>query len=513
MAKLPQPVTQVSFAGGQRDRDHPSLIGENQFARMKDGIIRDAGLVKTRLGRTRRVTSPGGTPQAGFYFEPTPGNGFIVQINQGAFWTWGNSGSLWSRLDAATTLTNTSTACDMVALNSVLYAACGSSDNVRSWDGSSPTLTDEGNTNGDAPRGTILCEQAGRIGVSGVSSSGDYIYFSDIFDGHTFARSTDHKRIPTPGSEPVRAAVKYRKEELLAMTRNSAHLYSIPGSDLTAWVRNTIDPRVGTIAKWSVVVVGEDAFFLDSECQLRTIKRTIQDIAFGVSVPISYGNPNLFGRINKTYAYKSAACVFDNYLLLAAPLDNSTVNSSVIAFDLLHQVQTPEGAIPACLGEWRNIAAHQWIIGNFSGIQKLYYIDSKDGSLYEMFSGESDDGDEINLEVNFRAFDWGVPQNDKTAHSGEVQVMDSIGTLVLSFAKDDAVNNSLASSVLDSSNPTLPISLPFTLGTGGVTKAIPNSFYRQGRSRYWQPRITHSGGVLNLKQLTLRGWIEGMKTR
>lgn len=513
MAHLPIPVTQVSFAGGQRDRDHPSLIGENQFARMVNGIIRDAGLVKTRLGRTRRVTSPGGTPQAGFYFEPIPGSGFMVQINQGAFWTWGNSGAVWTRLDAATTLTNTSTACDMVALNSVLYAACGAGDNVRSWDGLSAVLTDEGNTNSDAPRCSILCEQAGRINATGVTSNGDYFYPSSIFDGHTFAQSTDNKRVPTPGSEPVRAAAKYRKEEMLIQTRNSTHLYSIPGTDLTLWERNTVDPRVGTIAKWSLSVFGEDAFFLDSECQLRTIKRTIQDVAWGVSAPISYGNSKLFGRINKAYAYKAACIVFDNYLLLAVPLDNSTVNSSVIAFDLLHQVQTPEGATPACLGEWKNIAAHQWIIGNFGGIQKLYYIDSNDGSLYEMFSGESDDGTEIDIEVDFRAFDWKVPQNDKTSHSGEIQVMDSTGTLVLTFAKDNAVNNSLASSLLDSSNPVLPVALPFVLGTGGVTKAIPYSFYRQGRSRYWQPRITHSGGVLNLKQLTLRGWIEGMKTR
>lgn len=510
---LPTPVTQTSFSGGQRDRDHPSLIGPNQFARGVDLEIRNAALVKTRRGYQKKAVSPGGTPQAAIYFEPTPGNGFIVMLNQGKFWTWSGSGTAVTRLDSSVTLTNNSTAGDMVAINSVLYAVAGSSDNGYSWDGSSATLTDEGNTNTDVPRGTILAEQAGRLLASGVTSLLDYFYPSDIFDGHTFNRSSNNKRIPTPYSEPIKAMAKYRKEEVLVQTRNSSHTYNIAGSDLSAWTRNTIDTRVGTSAKWSLQVIGEDAFFLDSECQVRTIKRTAFDVTYGVSVPISYGNPTLFSRINKAYAYKAAGIIFDNYYLLAIPLDTSTINNAVIAFDLLHQIQTPEGATPACLGEWTNIYAHQWVIGNFNGIQKLYFIHSNDGAIYEMFSGETDDGTEINLEVDFRAFDWGASQNDKTAHSSEIQVIDSTGTLVVNFAMDDAIANSLDTTVIDTSDPVLPIALPFSLGTGGSTKILPYSFYRQGRSRYWQPRITHSGGTLNLKQLTMRAWIEGMKTR
>jgi hypothetical protein len=77
-------------------------------------------------------------------------------LNQGKFWTWSGSGTAVTRLDSSVTLTNNSTAGDMVAINSVLYAVAGSSDNGYSWDGSSATLTDEGNTNTDVPRGTIL---------------------------------------------------------------------------------------------------------------------------------------------------------------------------------------------------------------------------------------------------------------------------------------------------------------------------------------------------------------------
>lgn len=506
------PVNLTSFSGGQRDRDHPSLLQDNEYARCVNGEIRDAGLFKTRRGRTKKCDhSPGSNPQGSCYYEPTSGTAYIIQVNSGRVWNWQYGGSTWNRIDASVTLTNTTSDVGLIILNGRLYIFAGALDHVYSWDGISATLTDEGDTNTDPIKGSIVCQQAGRICASVITT--DYIYFSDVFDGQTWDRSGNNKRVPTNGSEPVTSLAEYRKEEILSFTRNSCHIWNVSGSAVGNFTRTTLDPKVGTIAHKSVVVISDDAFFLDPTCHVRTIHRTQYDIAFGVSIPISYSNSTLFGRINKTYASKAAGVHFDNYYLLAVPLDANTRNSSVIPFDMLHQKATKEGTVPACVGEWTNMHVHSWIIGNFNGVQQLYYIDSDDGKLYLMFDGESDDGESIEDALDTKAYDWGMPNHDKSIHSGEVQYIDSTGSLTIYYAKADASFSTLGSMTADNSDPHLPVALPFNLGTGGKTEARCITGYRLGRSRYWQVRIVHTSGILNLKLITLRAWIESMATR
>lgn len=505
-ALLPATEVQSTFSGGMRDRDHPSLLEPNQYAYGKNIEIREAGLAKTRRGRTTKTDACGASLQAAIYYEPTNGNGMILQVNGGAAWKWEGSATAWTRVGTLQ-LTNTASRCALVVLNGIVYLFAGADDHVWSWDGAAADWTDEGDTNTDPPLASIAGVQSGRL----LAVKGDYLYFSDIFDGHTWARSTNNKRIPTDGSEAGTAVATYRKEEALVWTRNSTHIFgSLNSADLANFTRSTLDPRVGCIAPLSPQVVGEDAFFMSADRQLRTIKRTVQDIAFGVSAPVSFLVPNLFERVTATAATKSAGAYFDNYYLIAAPMDGALVNSSVIAFDLLHQ--TALG--PACVGEWTNIAAGAWCVTNFSGNHALYAIDANTGAAMLMFDGESDDGTTIPVQIDFRAPNWGAPSHDKTLHSGEVQMLDSIGTIALSYARDDSEWTSiLTTSVGDTSSAVLPITLPFNLAIGGVLKTLPVSFYRRGQSRNWQLRLAFTGGKVNVKQVTLNAWVEAYRTR
>lgn len=513
------PELQNSFEGGMRDRDHASLLAKNQFAYGKNIEIREAGLAKTRRGKTQKAVATGSVPQGAVYYEPTPGNGRIIEINTGIPWQWQGSGTAWSRIGTLT-FSNTTDPVSFSILDGVLYVFFLTGD-VFSWDGLTAEFTDELNTNTNPPIGNLSTVQAGRVCSSGVATTTgsnntrDYIFFSNIFDGHTWNRATNNVRAPTDGSEPVTAIATYRQEQILAFTRSSAHIFNVTGASVAAFTHETLDPHIGCAASRTLVVFGEDAFFISSDRQLRTIKRTIQDIAYGVSVPVSYLVPNLFLRINRSNVSKCAGVFFDNYYILAAPLDLNTTNSSAIAFDMLHQTQTPSGWVPACVGEWTNIAAAQWVVANFNGKQDLYYIDSNDGSLYLMFDTESDDGTTIPMEIQFRAPDWGDARNDKTIRDGEIQLIDSQGTVTVAYAKDDGTFITLVSFTVGStSGPYLPIALPFSLAGSGkslIHKFL--TFYQRGRSRNWQLKITHDGGTINLKQVTLSAWIEAQMTR
>lgn len=515
----PAEAVQVSFAGGMRDRDHPSLLAENEYAYGKDIAIRDGGLAETRDGRTQKTSSPGGNPQGAMFFQPLGGTAVVVQVNDGRIYTWNGTSTSWVQL-GVTRFNNTTGQVTMRVLNGKFFIFAGSSDNVVSWDGVAAFVTDEGNTNTDPPRTNISTQQEGRlVGASNAGAAVDSQFFSDIFDGTTWDRNANNKRTPTDGSEPITAMATYRKQEILVWTRNSTHSWSISGSTVSGFTRISLDSKIGCIALKSPVVVGDDAFFLDGDLQVRTIKRTAQDIAFGVSIPITFQVPNLFKRINASYASLAAGGFFNNYYLLSVPLDNNTRNSATIAFDTLHQIPGPSGAAPVCVGEWTNIKAAEFFITNFGGVQQLHYIDANDGSAYLMFDGETDrtldTATTIDSEIQFRAADWRFPQNDKTLHSGELQFIDTYGQVTIAYARDDAVfNNILTDYVIsDPTQAILPITLPFTLPSGGILKKTPFSGYRTGRSRYWQIKMSFENGRFSLKQFLLRSWVENLATK
>lgn len=520
---------QQSFAGGQRDRDHPSLLAENEFYKGVNIEIREGGAAKTRRGWSQNSTvSPGGNPQACIYFDPSGATPpLLVQVNDGKFYTWDGTSSNWNRV-GTTQLSNTNGKISMVVLANRLFVFSGENDNVYSWNGTDASFTDEGNTNTDPPRGDIACVQSGRICVAGVVSTAtitdarDYIFFSDIFDGTTWDRSTGSKRVPSDSAEPVTALAAYRNEEILAFTRNTTHDFSISGTTIANFTRITIDTKVGCIAPKTVVVIGDDAYFMSADLHIRTIKRTIQDVALGVSVPITYDNPNLMSRIHELNANLCASTFFDNYYLISVPLDGdpndgdastNIRNSHVIALDNLQQKQGVSGPIPACCGEWENIAANSWITSYFSNRQRLMFIDANDGNVRTMFAGESDNGNYPDVEIKFRGMSWQSPHLDKTLHSGEMQFLETFGTVTVSYAKDDGEFNLQIVKIISDSGSRLPLTLPFTLTEGGVLAFLPMTFYRRGRSRYWQLKLNHTEGIINLKQITLRSFVEMYATR
>jgi hypothetical protein len=502
-------VTLKTFNGGQRDRDHPSELEDNQYSYGKDLDIREGGLFSSRRGRTKKVNSPSGTPQGTIYFSPDSATKILIHVNGGRIFKWEGSATSYTEIDPSVSLSNTSNPVGFGILNGRLLIFSGNGDNVRSWDGSSPTLTDEGNTNGDPPLVSIAASQSRKMLAAKTDTAGteDFVYVCSVNDAQTWDRTTNNVRIPTEGNEGVTALAMYRQNLVIAMTRNSCHFIDVSASSVNSWTRETLDPKIGSVSPW-ITVTGEDAFFQSADGHIRTIKRTAFDKALGISQPITYWNPNLIDRIKKTKLHLTRGVWFDNYLLVAVCLDNSNYNNGVIVFDMLHQVQSPSGLIPVCVGEWTNMYVGDWAVTYFNNKHQLYYTDSRDGSVYLMFDGETDDGTAVVPQCDMKAVDWGTQRAGKTLLDIDLQILDTFGTIVLDLAKDDGVFNSNHSESVGSASAQLPFTLPVQLGSGGVPDFVPASGYGLGQSRWWQPRISHTGGKISLKQITLRAIIE-----
>jgi hypothetical protein len=433
----------------------------------------------------------------------------IIHVNTGRIFKWEGSSTSYTEIDSSVTLSNTSGKVSFGILNGKIAIFSGPDDNVITWDGVAASLTVEGDTNTDPPRALVCGTQAGKLlaGRTNTSGTDDTLYHSDVNDLTGWARSTNQRRIPSKNGEGLTAISMYRQNLAIVMTRTSCHLVDVSEASASSWTRETLDAEIGSVSSW-ITTTGEDAFFQSADGHIRTIKRTAFDKALGISLPITYWNPNLINRIKKTKLENTRGVSFDNYVLVSVSLDNSDYNNGVIVFDMLHQVQSPTGLIPACVGEWTNIYAGEWMVTYFNNRHQLYYTDSRNGEIYLMFDGETDDGEEVVPQCDMKAIDWGTQRHPKTLLDVDIQTLDTFGTIILDLAKDDGVFASNHSEAIGSASAQLPFTLPVQLGSGGVPDFIPASGYGLGQSRWWQPRIRHTGGKISLKQITLRAIIE-----
>ena len=510
-------VTLKSFSGGQRDRDHPSAIADNQFQLGKNVDTSQGGLFDSRLGRNKKVNTPGSNPQGSSWFSVSESNNFFIHVNTGRIFKWEGSAQDYTEIDSSVLLNNQTSPVQMYVLNGRIYIHSGNADNVRSWDGSAVNLTDEGNTNTDPPL-TSLCWTQSRKGFAaqtGTAGTDDFVYPSSVNDGQTWDRTANNVRLPTEGNEKVTAGAMYRDGDILVMTRNTSHYITVSDASVSNWVRKTISSKIGSVSPW-VSVVGVDAYFMSPDGHIRTIRNTDFGEKQAVDEPVTVYNPKLIARLKKSKMSNTRGIWFDNKLLVACSIDNSDYNNVIIPFDMLHRIQTESGMwIPACMGEWSNMYVGEFIVTYFNNKHELYYSDSRDGAIYKMLEGDTDDGVDITPEVRGKSLDFGTQRHDKSLLDGDIQVFDTFGTLTLSYSKDSAPDtySSAKSEAIGGTQAQLPFTLPVQLGSGGVTDFVPVSFYGSGQSRFWQPRITHAGGKISLKQISIRAKIHNALSR
>jgi len=485
-----------------------------------NGELRGRGLCRTRRGQSRVVfKAETGTAQGAIFYEPAAGNGVIVYVQNGKVWYWGNSGTAPTQLGSVQLTNQTLPVQFLVSKDSggkKLFLLSGENDPSYAIDMNAVTITPQGISTADFPRGNIGTTQSKRAIIAGNPALNDSVILGPIVTGllHSGDGQWDHNvnnlALDTLANEYVTALAKYREDQVLAFTRNSAHyLGNLSDSDPDNWFVKVIDPTYGTEAPLSVVVSGQDAFFLSPDQQLRTISRSELAAIKGVDETVSYYNTGLFGRINQAYSKYAAAVDFDDYILLAVPVDGSTTNNLVIVVDKKFMIQSPEGyQMPAVIGEWTGMNVQSWIPTNFGGRKRLHYL-SVDGDIYEMFAGEADgNGWGLNtypeLQVDFRGMEFGSGDIAKKPHFGEVRWEQSFGTMSVYYAGDDRTFEStpLRTFTIDASNPTFAVTFPIAFG-GPIDGSGKFFFDGKPRSRMIQIRITGEDGPIDLRELTV----------
>lgn len=465
MAKDDSPLYKITkdISGGINNRQHGSIIGDNQVTVLKNVELSVLGESSKRRGITELVDMGDGDKGTALHgFMPVGGTDLLIATHGQKLETITSAGSATERK------TNFTASNDTTILSA---AESGENDVVlvyvsgNNWFrmNQSFTFQDLGNTAGTGsdspPASGVALWFRQRLWIL----KSNLLYYSAPFPADfstAFDTVNDAYKVDI-GTE--KALISIRDQGIVVMGQEAT--YGVNPSttpDATDKVEKLLD--IGCAEGKTAVQVGDDVLFLAND-GVRGLFRSQQDkLQTGSSFPLSYPLKTQFEDINWAQISKARATFFDNKYLLALPTGSSTENNVV-------WVYYPSTNAWVIIEGW---AVSDWAKIKFSGgEEKLYIIKNDDDVVLRAFSGYSDDGTAIQYLEEGRKEDFEKPLVTKCGGELRIKAL-AVGDYELSvYAEiDDGGYNLLGTASLANSAPILPVSLPFVLGAETIVEKV-----------------------------------------
>ena len=185
------------------------------------------------------------------------------------------------------------------------------------------------------------------------------------------------------------------------------------------------------------------------------------DQEWEVSAPVSRPLQPWIDRINWNHASKATMERYEHLVCVSVPIDSATENSHTLVYNLR-------------LGFWVGVwtwGVDAWCISRFAGNDRLLWGDAQ-GRVNEWLDYEDTDEASTYLDnsvgyetlTRFRATWFGQPLSRKRGRMLEVRFVRTDNTMTINLWLDGTSDRSWTV-VASQDLPTLPVMLPFTLGT------------------------------------------------
>lgn len=511
-------VRVADYSGGQVSQYYADQLAENQGALIQNAIINVKGQLASRTGQAlfnqdtqsaafrgvgRFDFENGGTTTS--YLIAASAPSVISSLSNSNSWTVINSGhNITAGHDT-----------EFIQANNLLFMINGF-DNTAWWNGAS-TWTVGGTYPGSTspPTATTGSWLSNYLFLAGNSTNPDYLYVSDNTAPTSF-QGNQIIKIESGDGQPIEHTEAYRTGDLIIYKQRSIYDLNITGINpscspqpICGWSYTPITRDIGTLSPRSVVNLGNDQWFLSSPpFGVRSVIRSQFDKTFVnlVSQPIQdiFDGTNIDGTIlNTNQVAKAAAVYFDNKYILAIPTGASSVNNLVLVYDFITQ-------------SWFEITGWypaEWIVYNFN----LYYIDANDGRVVQCFTGNTGDigtvvpasasGPTVGIAFNYisKIFDFQNPDNYKSLDSLQLEFNPTGNYNVnININLDNTGWQSAGTVPLTSHAITLPVNLPFTLSSPGLTYAtLQLTKYGQFKKVQVQVEIQGVGQQIILQKITV----------
>jgi hypothetical protein len=224
----------------------------------------------------------------------------------------------------------------------------------------------------------------------------DEILLSDIFDGNTYDVLQNQLKVTASIADYVKWVHPFTDDNAVVFNRNSIHLLSGISGSLSDVSLKEITREAGLVARASVVTIGNRIFFLSDNGVYATEFGDLYNLR-GAGLPLSDPIDPIIKRINPDYADNAVACYHNNRYYLAVPLDDSTVNDTILVYNLLNQ-------------EWESVdtvSETGWDVANListgaGGVNKLYAVNLNGG--IHILEDRDDDVDYVALAAGVPAY-------------------------------------------------------------------------------------------------------------
>lgn len=456
-------VVRRDSSGGQNNRQSGTVIGENQVVVLKNADISVPGETKKRPGLTLVEDLSDNAGYGLFGFEPAGGTNELIAVHGTKLEGWVGSGVFTEHKTDFTT----GTVCRMIKVgesgeNDVLMVKIDGNNWFRM--NQSHSFQDLGSTSGTGtdspPDSEVALYFRNRMWVL----KDNQLYWSAVFSADysaAFDTVSDAYRIPV-GEE--RTLLGLRDQGIIVIGEDQ-----IWGINPSVTPAATDKPEIildqGCVAGDTAVQVGDDILFLARDGVRGLFRTQLDKVQGGASFPLSFPLKDEYESINWAQISKATAVYFDNKYFISLPVDASSTNNEVWVY------------YPA-YNSWMVITGwnvSSWAKLRIDGQEKLYAIDSTDGSVYEAWKGFDDNGTAIDFEEQGRKEDLGEPLRSKSA--GELKIVsESSGDYDISIyiSKDDEDFQLVGTMNLAGNAPVLPFALPVTLAANNrVYTKIP----------------------------------------
>lgn len=245
---------------------------------------------------------------------------------------------------------------------------------------------------------------------------------------------------------------------------------------------------ISAIGTDTFVNIGDDIIGLYRD-GVRAVRRTAEDkLQLGTSFPLSYVLKDEVESVNWNAAHKATAVWYDNQYLLSLPVDGSSTNNEVWVFYPASNSWSVFTGLN--VGGWAKI--------NFDGKEELFYIDSTDGGVYQMFQNDTDE-DNTGASVNIEYIEAGRKEDlgdqFRRKNGGEITIRalatgDSNLTVKAQF--DEGGYSTLGTLNLSGNLLTFPLTFPVTFKDANV---MYKKFHLDDKGSWYtiQLKLEHSG--------------------
>jgi len=468
-------------SGGLNTHVFPTEIRDNQ-AQILNDLFADPGLLKKRGGTDTFATMASGVSGAArafVDFRPDDGSGQALLVHvEDRIYSANSSGTLSLRA----TIPNSDNEGEFEQGLNKIYFCDGTSDPIV-FD-TALSFSTIASTATSMPRHTTSEYFLNRVWTNDVANKSHLLY-SGVLDDYFDTTAQVFKFGEGSGNSEIIKIIGYRNQELLVFMNNRIEeLIVTDSADNSTWVRRVIDDRYGIGAKDSIREIGGVIYFLDNERRVRALNRTALDAPTGTqAIPISIEIETDLDRINKLHIEKASAGVYEDFYMLAVPLDDNTENSAIYVYDVTQQ---------SWYGPW-DLSAGKFIESDIrSQGRDSYFGNTSTADMIRMFDGTFDDDDaSIETVVVTKKYDFGRPESDKIFNEIEIACLGTgEGTVTVEARVDQAGFTTVGSFQIVSGGPLLPEDLPFNLGGSGIVRA---KFHLESfsRGRNIDFRFTH----------------------